>query len=969
MFNTFYYIDSDARTGGDSTSLGAIYGFIEMLAGPVSRSYSKIDFFKYFTMMPNMTINTTVISTANDLIPLITEHGIVMQPGAEYLFPDVIKLDSYNGDYEHRPCATIAFTFFLRNSSATFSQDSQIQIQVLTTPTPIGKVIKDDHYVHFYHRNNYRGFRSSVNWNDDVQVVESNSNILPRDEFRYSITFCRIRSNIFSRHKLYYTDSSNTVESKYSDGRKDYKVDFDTKLSIKIIAFNTGMSDDGHRIVLRSWEVVEGGMDLVKLKDKPTMDCLLESAIRKSPNMERRCILCNKGYVLKNSKTCVPNTINPSIIPIDLSKIASGTESECKYLRDDGSCYQFNPLSYYYDRVSNTLASPHHTLSGTPSPIACGYSIISPDTDLVTLTSYCDTSPVAQQCGQYAKYDATAVPPTCRCTVTGCTTCATERCSACSAGKLLVIHSEDDYKCEITVPAQYGKDKTRFQAVVYRPCQIVGCNVCTDDYLRCANCDPLALQCFNMCYHTCKTCFPIMIDTQQCDECLPGLTKILSNSTCMNCSIDGLSAVSLDGTEDNKICVQCGVNCKSCNNLKGYNCTVCITGSVLNKTAYTCGPCPVGTFGVTETSGELTCYDCLPGCLNCTNNVTCSSCLPGMFMYQDATCKSCREQGRIGIGKYCEVCDKSCKTCSDILPTNCTSCEQWYWLTEENKCLAQEFIKIEEVRFIADLKEIIIKFDTLVKPIISSITDISEMIIYKNPKSEIIIQVTGSSQPLPSISSLSPVQGYILDSPTVSGSKLKVKVISEQTINDATFTLRFRTTPALCSNAGKHIVWNQSLLLLESVNLIVTGLDRAMEAIAAPMSSTVAGISTLIMLVSIPQAMILMKVFQLLDYYIYIECDYPSNFSKFLEIISQTVMDYVPNLLRHFADEDGVPVYTRFDHFGLHVHIFMNIGRHLTVAIAIIVSKLMTWICRRLTRKTRFAKRFKSRLSFDRRNK
>ena len=905
-------------------------------------------------MMPNMTINNTAISTADDLIPLITEHGIVMQPGAEHLFPAVIKLDSYNGDYEHRPCATIAFTFFLRNSSATFSQDSRIQIQVVT---PSGNVIKDSHDVYFYHRHNWRGFRSSVNWKDDVKVIESNSNILTRDEFRYSITFCRMRSNIFSRHKLYYTDSSSTVEHRYSDGRKDYKVDFDKTLSIKIIASNTDMSDDGHRIVLRSWEVVEGGMDLLKLKDMPTMGCLLESAIRKSTTMERRCILCNKGYVLKNSKTCVPNKANTPDIPSDTSKITSITESQCIYLRDDSSCYQFDPSSYYYDRVSNTLASS--LLDSSGGSIACGYSIILPATDGVTRTKYCESSPVSEPCGQYAKYDATPTATlTCRCTVTGCTTCATERCSACSASKLLIIYSEDDYKCESTVPAQYGKDKTRLPTDVYRSCQIVGCSNCTDDYLRCATCDPLKWQCFNMCYYTCDTCTTTMFDTQQCGKCLPGLTKILSNSTCMNCSIDGLSAVSLDGTADNKICVQCGVNCKSCNNLKGDNCTSCITGSALDMTAYTCGPCPVGKFGVTDTSGELTCYDCLPGCLNCTNNVACSSCLPGMFMYQDATCKACSEQGRIGIGKYCEVCDKSCKTCSDILPTNCTSCEQWYWLTKENKCLAQKFVKIEEVRFIADLKEIIIKFDTLVKPIISSITDISEMIIYKNPKSQIIIQVTGSSQPLPSISSLSPVQGYTFESILIKEDSLRVKISVTETISNATFAIRFKQLPAIISQSDVNTVFKDQVIVVEDINLIYTALDKAMAQSAASVGAAVTSISTLILLLSIPQAFILMKLFQMIDFYIYIDCDFPTNFSAFLAIMSQGIMDMMPNFFEKLADDKGIPVYPRFEQFGLNIHVFLNLGRHLSVTLMIGGIKLVLWLLKIAFKKTKFKRIF-----------
>ena len=533
------------------------------------------------------------------------------------------------------------------------------------------------------------------------------------------------------------------------------------------------------------------------------------------------------------------------------------------------------------------------------------------------VVAYCNSD--VPLCRRFQQLDAS----TCKCALDKCDVCDQATCTKCKPGYYLRM--VDQIACLGDIPEGWGIDRSTDRGVngqVVIPCQMQACKKCGQDAHLCEQCD----------YAAGKVCL-------QCDD-----GKFI---------------------DQNNICRDCSTNCATCS-MTATNCTSCPPDQLFFPNN-SCTKCVMAGGMLTEDG--LSCLPCVDGCLKCINTKTCNKCLIGYYAYDDDGCGLCNEDSVILFDSRCRPCHDSCRKCSAMTADKCTGCRSGEYLAGNGTCKPLELLILKSAKFEADMRLVIFEFDQDIQAYESSLGDISEMIIYKNPKSEIIIQVTGSSQPLPSISSLSPVQGYTLDSPTVSGSKLKVKVISEQTINDATFTLRFRTTPALCSNAGKHIVWNQSLLLLESVNLIVTGLDRAMEAIAAPMSSTVAGISTLIMLVSIPQAMILMKVFQLLDYYIYIECDYPSNFSKFLEIISQTVMDYVPNLLRHFADEDGVPVYTRFDHFGLHVHIFMNIGRHLTVAIAIIVSKLMTWICRRLTRKTRFAKRFKSRLSFDRRNK
>ena len=84
-----------------------------------------------------------------------------------------------------------------------------------------------------------------------------------------------------------------------------------------------------------------------------------------------------------------------------------------------------------------------------------------------------------------------------------------------------------------------------------------------------------------------------------------------------------------------------------------------------------------------------------------------------------------------------------------------------------------------------------------------------------------------------------------------------------------------------------------------------------------------------------------MKVFQTIDFYVYIDCDYPSNFSKFLEIISKNIMDYVPNFLGALADDDGAPIYPRFAMFGENVHVFENLGPLFTLVCGLLGIKLL----------------------------
>lgn len=54
-----------------------------------------------------------------------------------------------------------------------------------------------------------------------------------------------------------------------------------------------------------------------------------------------------------------------------------------------------------------------------------------------------------------------------------------------------------------------------------------------------------------------------------------------------------------------------------------------------------------------------------------------------------------------------------------------------------------------------------------------------------------------------------------------------------------------------------------------------------------------------------------------LDYYIYIDCKYPSNFAKFLEMITNTAFEYMPNFFVPVIDEDGMPLFERFAEYGM----------------------------------------------------
>lgn len=91
--------------------------------------------------------------------------------------------------------------------------------------------------------------------------------------------------------------------------------------------------------------------------------------------------------------------------------------------------------------------------------------------------------------------------------------------------------------------------------------------------------------------------------------------------------------------------------------------------------------------GVKEGNGYIQIdqeYKCPPNCTSCSGPFQCKIC-DSHFRLYDGMCYSSCPIGSIDRVTYCEKCDPSCQSCSEI-PTNCTSCHDDYYLYNE-KCL------------------------------------------------------------------------------------------------------------------------------------------------------------------------------------------------------------------------------------------------------------------------------------------
>lgn len=123
------------------------------------------------------------------------------------------------------------------------------------------------------------------------------------------------------------------------------------------------------------------------------------------------------------------------------------------------------------------------------------------------------------------------------------------------------------------------------------------------------------------------------------------------------------------------------------------------------------------------------------------------------------------------------------------------------------------------------------------------------------------------------------------------------------------------------------IYYYKDYLIHRDINVIKTTIDDILKKGEVPTVVLMSSVQTGIMLFSIPQAFILMKILQTLDFYIYIDCKHPPNFTAFLRLITSTPINFIPNLFEPLVDMHKPARQVRFSEYGLEVSIFANLGQ------------------------------------------
>ena len=842
-----------------------------------------------------------------------------------FRIPNAASIPQYDGPTSSRHCITAVLVFV---ADVNHLRDFRVSLNFQTgggTPTDV-----TGQYMIGYNQANGLAAWHSQNLGGTIQSIPSTLSWTDgRYDIYFMLTLCQTPDSTYSRFRLGEQGSAasplsqgHRISTTAAQGGQQLDLIISATSSIGPFTDSTFGGIAHHRVFLSQLRVYEGGMMGIAIHSSLTMGgCMFASGFVKNSDFSIMgyCLQCQSGrYFDPTSMACTMMSGNSAY-------------NGCRQTSMTSKCTMCGEISNSYNLIGPICTS------SCPAGAPAG-------NDREGL-QFCNQNPPSSVGCNSEFYS----PTSCACAVSGCTDCEKSQCSACTSMAI----ADTTITCG-SVSSSFGKD-TNFPDV-YQQCQVPDCQDCSGDYTQCFKCDPVSTRCRSVCDPGCIACPPAATDPKECSGgCKPGYD--LSGTYCIKClETPGYSKV-------NGNCLKCGTNCSACSSVDGQTCTSCLAGSALDPTANTCGQCRDGFYTDRSNPTDLKCVACEANCATCQGPGVCTTCKANLFKYANASCDSCTEAGFMQSGADCLACHSSCLTCSGPLDSNCLTCSAIRLMTAGKKCIPRQAITLVKSSFSSDLKQVSFTFDKPVKSASASIMSISEMMVYNNPKDQVITAVSANSQPLSSITSLTPTVGVNILSAVVKDTVLVVKIDASSTVKDATFIIKFNTTPALIGQDNPDSFVNADYLAQDNLRVIVTELDKGLESSKGAVSSTVASVSLVLFLISIPQAFILMKLFQTIDFYIYIDCDFPSNFSKFLEILSQGIMDMMPNFFSAWADEDGLAVYPRFEQFGLNVHVFANLGRHFSLMIILGGIKLLLVGLKFAFRKSKHSKHFSSRMA------
>ena len=375
-----------------------------------------------------------------------------------------------------------------------------------------------------------------------------------------------------------------------------------------------------------------------------------------------------------------------------------------------------------------------------------------------------------------------------------------------------------------------------------------------------------------------------------------------------------------------RYCKNCKVGCELCSN--DTDCWKCSTGTLDSDNATCLAACRLYTTQKNATH----CIDCPRNCETCnytaTSNTTtltsltqplqCEQCLSGYFFDTQRKCVQCNKQKEIPINDTCHICQVSnCKTCNNTVDIcvdfidqyyvnttgGCSLCQLPLTYTVNKTCLpcevpnceicdksnlqlcvtcqkgfykeglvcAPRFFQILKHSFSSDSLEISIKFEHKIKEFNNSnfIPTVQEP---NNTNSRVNLSVITSTK----------------DASDPRLYRIKVDKLPKKSELDLNLTVLDSFNVLSSEKATYTLNPNNTTLIFDRLSRYIPDSAELSATASAAVTTTTTVLMAIGSVLAFNYAVIMMKIYQMMEFMLLYNVEYPYNFSRFIDLFKTT---------------------------------------------------------------------------------
>lgn len=314
--------------------------------------------------------------------------------------------------------------------------------------------------------------------------------------------------------------------------------------------------------------------------------------------------------------------------------------------------------------------------------------------------------------------------------------------------------------------------------------------------------------------------------------------------------------------------------------------------------------CPDGYYN-SDSGGKFTCKLCPEHCETCASQKECLTCSQDFYINpKNNLCEICDTPNQFYIqGITCLECYFRCQTCSGSKKTECLSCSLPATFTEYGTCREEPDPKLEVKK--------------------SSFNNIKQIVTVQYNLRLVKNNCETSFKPVV-IQDFLPVNftgKYV----KVDHLKFEYEMEFFERVTNATITFINENFTLTQSQSGEENYFFDNITV-NNINNNYQALQLDAKAVKSTSTMVVKIVTILMMVVGFSSAVALIKLFQMIDYYTFINVKHPKNFLMVVSILSNNVLNDVPNFFHVLVDDNCRPIEQVFIDNDMDCQFFGNSG-------------------------------------------